>query len=136
MPKSSPAGFIAITSALVISAVLLLIAIGGSFNGFYSRINGINAENKERSYQLARACVSHALLLLAENQDFSGDATTTLSSTGETCYVSSVATTGSYSNEEVHFSTRSYVGSAYTTLEVTSNAHDPTLTRLIEVVHF
>ncbi len=107
-------------SALVISAVTLLVALGGSFAGFYSRVNAINFEYKERSYALAQACVSQRLVELANDSSFTTESTTTVSGANGSCYTSTVT-----ANETTYqFKTRAYVSDAYTLLDTTANASD------------
>lgn len=67
-----PKGFIALTSAVIIAAILLLVALEGSLAGFYSRMNALDAESKERSSALADACVDMLLLRLANGQTPAG----------------------------------------------------------------
>lgn len=60
-------GFMALMSAIIISAVLLLIVTSLSFTGFYTRSNILDSELKEKSSALAEACVDTALLKLAND---------------------------------------------------------------------
>ena len=55
-------GYIALLSALVISALLLAITLSLGLSGFFVRLNVLDAESKERSVALAEACVSAAML--------------------------------------------------------------------------
>lgn len=73
-------GFIAITSAIVISVLLLAIAFALSFSGFFARFNVLDSEYKNRSNALAEACVDKALLSLALNPSFGGNQTVTVDS--------------------------------------------------------
>lgn len=65
-------GFIALMSAIIISAVLLTIVATSSWGGFYKRSNGLDAELKARSVAAADACVAAALLSLAKRGDPAG----------------------------------------------------------------
>lgn len=58
-------GFVALMSTIIISAVLLVLVVGGSLSGWYSRSNVLDAELKQRSGALADACVDVILLQLA-----------------------------------------------------------------------
>lgn len=65
-------GFIALVSAVIISAVLLMAAITGSLGGFYTRFTVLNAEFKEQSSALADACTSVLLFTLGEDAGYAG----------------------------------------------------------------
>lgn len=65
-------GFIALMSAIVISAVLLIIAVTGSFTGFFGRGNILDAELKSRSAAVADACAEQAFLLIANDSAYAG----------------------------------------------------------------
>src|SRR4051812_5142422 len=58
-------GFIAVTSAIIISVLLLAITLGISLSGFFARFNVLDSESKERSVALAEACVNTAILDIA-----------------------------------------------------------------------
>ena len=73
MIKNKKNGFIALISVIIISFVLLLIAITLNFIGFYGRFNILDSENKERSAELADACIETARLNLALNNTYSGN---------------------------------------------------------------
>lgn len=65
-------GFIALVSALIISAILLLVAGSVGFSSFYSRFNILDAEFKEGSRVLADACTDELLLLIANDPLYRG----------------------------------------------------------------
>lgn len=54
-------------SVIIISAILLVVIVGGSLTGWNSRFDILDAESKERSSALADACVGSILLQLATN---------------------------------------------------------------------
>lgn len=58
-------------SAIVISAVLLMVAVTGSFTGFFARSNILDSELKKRSEAAAGACADQAILLLANDPSYS-----------------------------------------------------------------
>ena len=74
------AGFIALTSVIIISAILLVVAVSGSLSGIFERFNALDAELKNRSLAAANACVEEARLLLAGDQSYAGTARYTLNS--------------------------------------------------------
>lgn len=63
-------GFIALMSAVIISAVLLLVVISGGLTGFFSRSNVLDSELKSRSRGVAEACLEQALLLITNNPSY------------------------------------------------------------------
>jgi hypothetical protein len=65
-------GFVALMSAIVISAVLLIIAVTGSFTVFFGRGNILDAELKSRSAAAADACAEQAFLLIANDPTYTG----------------------------------------------------------------
>jgi hypothetical protein len=84
--KKNPKGFIALMSAVVISAILLVVAVTGSLTGFLERGNSVNAELKERSASTADACVDYAFLQIANNASYTGLSTLSLNAL-DTCRV-------------------------------------------------
>ncbi len=111
-------GFIALMSVIIVSVILLLIATTLSLSGFYGRYDILDSELKERSTANAEACIDQAVLELANNPSFLGNATTTISGT-YSCYIglvdSSVA--GKFT-----FKTRSMYQNMYTNVKVTVNS--------------
>ena len=136
LQKNQPLrGFIALTSALVISAVMLLIATGGSLAGFYTRVNSLNDEYKERSFALAEACASQRLVVLAV-----GDPTylnsKTMNISGGVCSVSKVDTIGTAPNDTYQFRVQGVYGNSYTNIAVVAKVSDLSITSYTEVPMF
>ena len=71
--ENSEKGFVALMSAIIISAVLLFIGTTLSLSGFSNRFNILDSEMKEMSSSLADACFDTAILNLAKNVTFTGD---------------------------------------------------------------
>ncbi len=69
---SKEKGFIALFSVVIISFVLLLAVISLTFTGFFSRFNILDSESKERSDELASACIEIARLKIALNNSYTG----------------------------------------------------------------
>jgi len=61
-------GFIALMSAIIISAILLLVVSASNFSGFYGRSNVLESELKEQSVALAEACATTALIKMASDK--------------------------------------------------------------------
>ena len=66
-------GFIALTSAIVISFLLLAITVSLGFSSFFGRFDILDSESKERSTALAEACVDQAILDSASGTYYSTD---------------------------------------------------------------
>ncbi len=130
---NTPRGFIALLSVIIISVVLLLISTSGSLSGFYTRMNALMLENKERSRALAEACVDHTLLALAVDQSYAGGASTTVSGKDK-CYTGVVSKTGSYPNTVYSFRTRAFVNDTQTVLSVSARESDFHVTSYVEEV--
>ena len=58
-------GFIALFSVIIISFVLLLMTVTLNTSGLFGRFNIFDSENKERSANLAYACIESARLAIA-----------------------------------------------------------------------
>lgn len=106
-------GFIALMSAVIISAILILLATSLSLTGFYSRFNVLDSETKERSSGLADACVDLALLAFAQGTPYAVD--TTLPVGENKCTVGGFTTSGL----QKIFKTRGIFSNSYTNLKVT-----------------
>lgn len=109
-------GFVALMSAVIISAVLLMIITLLSYSGFNSRYNALDAEFKEKSSALAEACVDQTFLELANDPNYQGNATTTIGV--DQCYVGTIST-GSFPKT---FETRAIYGGSHTNLRITVSA--------------
>jgi hypothetical protein len=67
MINENQRGFIALFSVIIISFVLVLMTITANFSGFLGRFNIFYSENKEKSNELADACIEEARLAIALN---------------------------------------------------------------------
>ncbi|MBI4087503.1 MAG: hypothetical protein HY434_01590 [Candidatus Liptonbacteria bacterium] len=81
-------GYIGIVSALIISAVVVLIMVAVGQISFLNRINISDTHLKKKSRALAEGCVDTALLKLASNASYAGNETITVAS--DTCKIVSV----------------------------------------------
>ena len=101
-------------SAMIISAVLLLLAVTGSLTGFFNRSDIADSEYKERSSALADACADTMLYKLGADSSYTGDTTSTLVGS-DTCRIfNGVTTVGS----ERTFNIQSNFQNACTNLEI------------------
>lgn len=123
-------GFIALMSAIIISAILMMIVIQLSYSGFNSRYNILNSEYKEQGNALAEACVDHAFLELANNANYAGNSTTTIA--GNECYIGAVTAAGSQRT----FKTRAIHKGTHTNLRVTVDTSNVTVVSWEELATF
>ncbi len=68
MTRGNRDGFIALTSALVIAALLLAASVAASRSGAFARFNALDSEEKSISEAAAESCVEKALLAIARNE--------------------------------------------------------------------
>jgi len=68
-------GFIAITTVLIISALVLMIGIGISLESIGETKMGLQRSLSSQSYYLTNLCVEQTLMKLKENSSYSGDET-------------------------------------------------------------
>ncbi len=67
MIHDNQSGFIALTSAVVITALLIVVTIALSYSGFFARFNVLDTEFKKESVGYAEACVEKARIMIANN---------------------------------------------------------------------
>ena len=63
-------GYIALTSTLVISFILMTFAVLAGESGFRALMNTLNLENRQTAAHAARSCASIALLLIAQDSSY------------------------------------------------------------------
>ncbi len=68
--QASQKGFVAITSAVVISALLILISASLSYSGFFARFNVLETEFKKESLAYAETCVDMARINIVNTPGF------------------------------------------------------------------
>jgi hypothetical protein len=64
---SPPRGYVALVSALIISAILTALIFTESTSTFWARFDQLNRENRHQAYLLAESCLYEGLLLYAED---------------------------------------------------------------------
>ncbi len=127
---SSQSGYIAITTAIITSFVILLVAAVLGSSNLLSRLNDLDFSSKRYSYFLARSCVDTALLKLAKDLSYAGNETITIST--DSCTIQPVITSGA--NKIIKASAQ--FNSTYTNLKVTVTSLDLTTVSLEEVTNF
>jgi hypothetical protein len=107
-------GYIALISAILISVSLLTMVVAVSFEGYFSRFNILESEQKEMSDYLAESCFNTATLKLAQDDDFDEAKTITVGSS--TCSIVDIEPGTFASNRRI--SVQGVSGNAYTNLEI------------------
>ncbi len=94
MSGNKQKGYIAITSALLIVFLIMVITSALSLSIYFSRFNVFSSEAKERSLALAEACADKALLNFSKNPSYAGNETITVSAP-DTCDILPITVQGS-----------------------------------------
>ena len=71
--KDKKDGFVALITAIILSAILLIVTTTLNQTSFFTRSILLDSEYKERSAALAEACVDVARLKLANNPTYPGN---------------------------------------------------------------
>ncbi len=66
-------GYIAVTTSIILSFLILLISTSLGFSTWFGRIGVLNSSYKATSYFLAESCSETAMLKLALNSSYTGD---------------------------------------------------------------
>jgi len=85
-------GYIAITSAIIITILIITVILTTSTIGFFGRFNILGTLFKERGDALSNACADTALLKLAEDLNYLGNETINVASS--TCTILAIETNG------------------------------------------
>lgn len=119
MRKNRKQGFIALISAIVISAILLIVAITMSYSAFFVRYAILDSEYKNRSSALAEGCVDSALLKLANGSvPASNEIIIIGSDPDDKCTIISVDQSGGYT-----IKTQAIFRYSFTNLVITTDAN-------------
>ncbi len=113
-------GFIALTSVLILSVIMLGFVIAGSTYAFYARSNGLEQIDKAKSEAIADSCTSFLLLKLAQDESHEGDESYGLD--GGTCRMGPVEKDGFLRLSSVSGT----YSQAVTTLEISFDITDST----------
>lgn len=84
------AGYIALTSAIIVSVIVMAVTFSAGLSGAFNRFNALSAMDKEASGALAESCIGVALLRLAQDSGYGGDETIPIAST--TCAILPIET--------------------------------------------
>lgn len=128
IPDTRNAGYIAIASAVIISALLLTIVSALSLSMYFVRFNIYDSFAKERSRALAESCADTAMLKLRQSSSYNGNETVTVEA-GATCTISTIQTQGS----QKIITTGASIQRITTNIKVTVSGAIPTIVSWEEV---
>ncbi len=111
-------GYIALTSVLIISIVIMAVTFTAALSGALNRFIVLRTEEKEVSSALASACVDMALLRLAQDDAYDGNETVPIGT--ETCAIYPFE----HISGSVVIKTKASVQNAVTNLRVSANTAD------------
>lgn len=125
-------GFVALITAIILTAILLVVTVTLNQTGFLTRGILLDSEYKERSSALAEACVDVARLKLANNSLYLGDEPEVLIGS-EMCEIFHVDPP--VADQQI-IKTRAVYNKAVTNLEVTVDSTDFSVISWEEVPYF
>lgn len=114
-------GFIALMSAIVLSAVLIAVTVALNQSGFFARSALLDSEYKERSAALAQACANVALLKLIADPAYAGGEIVALQS--DSCWIRPTKINSPIAGENT-IETSAAFQEASTTLRITAHSSD------------
>lgn len=91
--KKNKEGYIAVISAIIITAIIMVIALVFSSSNFLGRLDTQTEEMKDTSRKLTEGCLEYARLKLAANSSYAGSESHTIASSS--CYIYAIQTQGS-----------------------------------------
>jgi hypothetical protein len=112
MPRAR-CGYVAIMSALIITAIIVVMMIGLGQVAYLNRANISEAHFKEKSRALSEACVNTALLKLVASSSYAGNETIAVAS--DTCKIVGVVS----SSTGRIVTTQGQYQNSYTNLKIT-----------------
>ena len=123
MIRKSEQGYIALTSAVVLSITLLVAVLSFAFIIFFNKKSTTQAIFKEDSYFAARACLEKTLLNLTVNSTYTGGED--ISVGGDQCTILSVVQDGS-----------NYLITTTATIERSTTTLELTVDGMLDIVSF
>jgi hypothetical protein len=122
--NKQPRGFIALMSAIIISAILITATVTSSLSSFYTRFNILDSEFKNRSSALAEACTDVLLYKIGVDSTYAGpDLNYPVGS--DTCNIFAASNPGGTPRV---FKVQGVYQHAYTNLQITVDVNTPAVT--------
>ena len=119
MQKKNQGGYIALISAIVISVLLITITVTLGLNSLFGRFNILDSESKERSSELAEACIDQAIL----DATYGTYSTNKVVAVGPTTSDNCTIVLSSLSGTQVTIKTQSIINKSYTNLKIVVDAN-------------
>ncbi len=123
-------GYIAISTAIILSILILAVAIALGSSHLFTRFNVTDFEDKHISYSAARSCLDQALLKLANDSTYAGNESFTVGS--DTCTLQTITASGA--NKVI--GSRAQINGATTDLRLTVDGTSLSTVSLEELTHF
>lgn len=123
-------GYIAITVTIILSLLMLILAGTLGMSALLTRFETMDFSNKKSSYFMAKSCLDHALLKLAENGNYAGNENLDINS--YQCSILPIETSG----PDKIIKVRSKIMGATTNLKLTVNSLSLATITLEEAVKF
>jgi len=123
-------GYIAITSAIIVTIIVVSVILTTSSIGYFGRFNVLGTLFKEEGNAFANACADTALLNLALDIDYAGNETITVASS--TCTIMAIETNG----DEKTIKTQAVENDRTSNLKVILDTTNFTIVSWDEVVTF
>ncbi|MBI5306373.1 hypothetical protein HZB04_02215 [Candidatus Wolfebacteria bacterium] len=123
-------GYIALTSAIIISGLIMLISLALSFSSVSNRFDILGAEFKKNSRALSEACAETALLKLAQNSAYAGNKNIQIASSS--CSILAIESSGG----QKIIKTKTNLQNFITNLKITTTAPDVAVVFWEEVANF
>ncbi len=123
-------GYIAITTSIILSLMVMVVAIALGSANLFTRLDVVDFYNKQTSYGVARSCLNDALLKLAGNPGYAGNETVNISYWQ--CTIQAITAVGANKVIKAHAA----VNGATTNLQLTVVAATLSTVSLEEVVKF
>ena len=124
-------GYIALISSIIIAAILMTVVFSLGYTSFTARFNILDSEYKERSYDLAKACMDIALLkLINEPSSYTGNESIIFN--GEACSILDITSSGG----QYTLKSKASVSKAFTSLKMTISSGTFSVISLEEVTNF
>jgi len=123
-------GYIAITSSIIITILILAVVITTSTTGYFARFDILGSLSKDSASAVSEGCIDTALLELALDIDYAGATTTSIEN--NTCEILAIETSG----DEKTIKAKAIDGDVVTNMKVVLNTTDFTIVSWDEVESF
>lgn len=130
MKISKSGGYIAITTSIILSLMVMAVAIALGSANLFTRLDVVDFYNKQISSGIARSCLNEALLKLAMSSSYTGNETIAISSWQ--CTIHTITAVGQNKVIKAHAT----VDGATTNLQLTVVSNTLSTVSLEEVVKF